>query len=148
MCLSTSLSMTYVWASTLDITLPIIGANIIFQEAQLTVQHSPTHATATYQLLIRWLLVPSHNCPHSFAIWKPIIYDLESDVPFAECKNNLHGLSGFRTYATFAFMATQKPVLRAHFGLHTCCEPLIQSQTRKKQNFVANYRHFLPYVQI
>jgi hypothetical protein len=120
MCFSISLSTTYVTASTSDITtLPIIGANIIFQEARLTVQHSPTWATATYQLFITWLPVPSQDCRHSFATWKQIIYDLESSVPLAECKNDLNALSGFETYATFGFMACQVPVFRAHCDLYT-----------------------------
>jgi hypothetical protein len=55
-------------------TLPIVGATIIFQEARLTAWHSPTHAIATYQLFIRHLPTPSHDCPHSFATWKQTVW--------------------------------------------------------------------------
>jgi hypothetical protein len=121
----------------------------VFQAARLTARHSLTRATATHQLFLRRLPVLSHDCPRSFAKTKQIVEVLESSGPFAECKKDPTAPYAFETYATLEYIATQGPILRTHCGLHTvCCEPLVGSQARERQNFVTNYRHFLPYVKI
>jgi hypothetical protein len=100
-------------------TLPIICANIIFQQTQLTARHSPTRATATYELFIRQLSVPFHDCPPFFTTWKQIVYDLENGGPFTKCNNDLTVPPGFETYATFTFNTTRESVFWAHCGLHS-----------------------------